>query len=99
MPIPFSFMFYNTENFYDIVDDPLTMDDDFTPEGYNKWTEKRFNDKVEKLTKVVKEIVKPAYPDIIGLAEIENKSVMESILAGMQMQGMKQYEDTEDGKS
>ena len=91
MPIPFSLMFYNTENFYDIVDDPHTMDDDFTPEGNNNWTEERFNDKVEKLTKVVKDIVKPDVPDIIGLAEIENKFVLESILAGMQMQGMKQY--------
>lgn len=90
-PIPFSFMFYNTENFYDIVDDPLTMDDDFTPDGYNKWTEERFNDKVIKLTKVVKEIVQPHFPDIIGLAEIENKSVMESILAGMHLNGMRQY--------
>lgn len=41
---PFSLMFYNTGNFYDTVDDPLTMDDDFTPDGFRKWTEKRFND-------------------------------------------------------
>jgi len=50
MTKPFSLMFYNTENFYDTVDDPHTMDDDFTPDGFRKWTDRRFNDKVEKLT-------------------------------------------------
>lgn len=69
---PFSFMFYNTENFYDTVNDPATMDDDYTPRGFRKWTMERFNDKVGKLTKVIGEIVQPDYPDIIGLAEIEN---------------------------
>lgn len=63
---PFSLMFYNTGNFYDTVDDPLTMDDDFTPDGFRKWTEKRFNDKVEKLTNVITEIVHPDHRDIIG---------------------------------
>lgn len=90
-PTPFTFMFYNSENFYDTVDDPLTMDDDYTPEGFRKWTIERFNDKVEKLTKVVAEIVKPDSPDIIGLAEIENKFVMERILDGMRLRGLKQY--------
>lgn len=34
MPHPFSFVFYNTENFYDTIDDPLTMDEDYTPNGF-----------------------------------------------------------------
>lgn len=91
MPTPFSFMFYNTENFYDIVDDPLTLDDDFTPEGFREWTAERFNSKVMKLTKVIKDIVKPELPDVIGLAEIENKTVMMSILDNLSENGMKQY--------
>ena len=91
MPTPFSFMFYNTENFYDIVDDPLTLDDDYTPEGFREWTAERFNDKVIKLTKVIKDIVKPELPDVIGLAEIENKTVMMSILDDLHENGMKQY--------
>ncbi len=88
---PFSFMFYNTENFYDTIDDPNTMDDDYTPEGFRKWTMERFNDKVDKLTKVIGEIVQPDYPDIIGLAEIENKWVMESILDEMNRKGICRY--------
>lgn len=91
MTHPFSFVFYNTENFYDTIDDPKTMDDDFTPNGNRKWTLERFNDKVGKLTKVIGEIVKPDYPDVIGLAEIENKWVMESILDEMNRNGIRRY--------
>ena len=72
----FSFIFYNTENFYDTIDDPETMDDEFTPTGRLRWDERKFNDKLEKLTFLFQDIVKPSFPDIIGLAEIENKNVM-----------------------
>ena len=91
MPIPFSVVFYNTENFYDTVDDPLTMDDEFTPSGFRKWTPERFNAKVNNLTKVLTDIVHPEYPDVVGLAEIENKWVMESILDRMNRNGTSRY--------
>lgn len=91
MAVPFSFMFYNTENFYDTVDDPATMDDEFTPHGSLKWTEERFNDKVRKFTNVVKNIVKPQTPDIIGMAEIENKNVVMSILDDLNSEGADNY--------
>ena len=85
----FSLMFYNTENFYDTVDDPNTMDDEFTPDGFREWTNDRYNDKVEKLTNVITKIVHPDYPDVISLAEIENKTVMESMLQEMNQRGLK----------
>ncbi|MDX9776619.1 MAG: hypothetical protein RBT40_11840, partial [Petrimonas sp.] len=91
MTTPFSFMFYNTENFYDTSDDPGVMDSEFTPGGRLKWNEKRFNDKVTKLTFVIQDIIKPEIPDIIGLAEIENKNVMMSILDDLYRKGMKNY--------
>ena len=91
MSLTFSLMFYNTENFYDTVDDPLTMDDDFTPKGSRKWTDERYNEKVRKITDVINEIVRPEFPDIIALAEIENKTVMNSILDEMRSRGKKGY--------
>lgn len=90
-PAVFSFMWYNTENFYDTVDDPETLDDDFTPNGFYKWTEDKFDDKVEKLTTIVQDIVKPEIPDIIGLAEIENKTVMMAIVDSLRKNGMPHY--------
>lgn len=86
-----NFMFYNTENFYDTIDDPLTLDDDFTPKGFREWTVERFKSKVNKLTKVIKDIVKPDLPDIIGLAEVENKTVMMSIIDNLRQHKLKQY--------
>ena len=91
MPIPFSLMWNNTENFYDTVNDPATMDDEFTPNGYFHWTEKRFEEKVKKLTNVISDIVKPNIPDIIGLAEIENKTVMMAIVDELHRMGMTSY--------
>lgn len=91
MPTPFSLMWNNTENFYDTVNDPAIMDDEFTPEGHYHWTQKRFDKKVHKLTKVIKDIVKPNSPDIIGLAEIENKTVMMAIVDELHKQGMTSY--------
>lgn len=91
MSLPFAFMFYNTENFYDIEDDPLTLDDDYTPDGFREWTAERFNNKVVKLTKVIKDILNPELPDVIGLAEIENKSVMMSIIDKLREDGINQY--------
>src|SRR5690554_5364904 len=91
MSLPLAFMFYNTENFYDIEDDPLTLDDDYTPDGFREWTAERFNNKVVKLTKVIRDIVNPELPDVIGLAEIENKSVMMSIIDKLREDGINQY--------
>lgn len=88
---PITFMFYNTENFYDTENDPLTMDDDYTPGGFREWTYERYNDKVKKLCKVVRDIVTPNLPDIIGLAEIENKSVITDILDSLRNDGIIAY--------
>lgn len=91
MPTPFFLIWNNTENFYDTENDPATMDDEFTPNGRNKWTEERFNEKVKKLTNVIKDIVKPEVPDIVGLAEIENKTVMMAIVDELHRNGMNSY--------
>lgn len=91
MTTPFSFMFYNTENFYDTIDDPDIMDSEYTPKGRLRWDEKKFSDKISKLTFVIQDIVKPEIPDIIGLAEIENKNVMMAIIDDLHQKGMPHY--------
>ncbi|MCD7971194.1 MAG: hypothetical protein LUG18_00780 [Candidatus Azobacteroides sp.] len=79
MQDPFSFVFYNTENFYDTIDDPATLDDDFTPEGRYRWTEKRFRKKIRNISLVLKDVVKPRLPDVVALAEIENLFVLQQL--------------------
>ena len=75
--------FYNLENLFDTIDDPETMDDDFTPEGHKKWTPKRYKKKLFKLAKTISEIGLEAAqraPALIGIAEIENEMVVQDLI-------------------
>ncbi|MEL6558390.1 MAG: endonuclease/exonuclease/phosphatase family protein [Bacteroidota bacterium] len=69
--------FYNVENLFDIQDDPAIRDDDFTPKGDLKWDTVRYIDKLDNLTKVFKSM---AAPDIVGLCEVENRSVLNALV-------------------
>jgi predicted extracellular nuclease len=75
--------FYNLENFFDTKDDPHALDDDFTPDGKKAWTPKRFRYKVKKLSKTIRRIgddVSTQPPVLVGLAEVENRGVIERLL-------------------
>jgi predicted extracellular nuclease len=73
-------MFYNTENFFDIYNDSLTRDDEFLPEGSRHWNNKRFTDKLNKLCKVIIAVGGWEPPEIIGLCEVENTSVLYKLI-------------------
>lgn len=75
--------FYNLENLFDIYDDPDTMDDDFTPTGSKKWSLKRYKRKLFKLAKTIAEVGSEGTenpPVLMGIAEVENKEVVEDLL-------------------
>ena len=75
--------FYNLENFFDTKDDPHALDDDFTPDGKKAWTPKRFRHKVKKLSKTIRRIgddVSMQPPVLLGLAEVENRGVIERLV-------------------
>jgi len=76
----FTAFFYNTENLFDTKDDPDTYDEEFTPTGSKKWTRKRYQKKVNDIAKVVSSVDPEGLPEIIGLAEVENKAVLNSML-------------------
>ena len=71
--------FYNLENLFDTVNDSLTFDDDRTPTGKDHWTNERYHQKIDNMSKVLSEIGSPDVqnsPDIIGLCELENRQVI-----------------------
>jgi predicted extracellular nuclease len=74
-------VFYNVENLYDTFDDPKTDDGAFTSSGENHWTAKRFNKKILLVYKAIISACKGHFPDIIGLAEIENNWVAEQLIS------------------
>ncbi len=77
----FNMLFYNVENLFDISDDPLTQDDEYTPEGDRRWTWKRMNKKIVDISKVLLNSTGWNPPDIIGLCEIENRFVLEKLIS------------------
>ncbi len=79
----YTIAFYNLENLFDTADEEHTLDDDFTPKGFKKWTKKRYSKKLSRLATVISKIGfstinKP--PVIIGVAEVENEKVVQELL-------------------
>jgi hypothetical protein len=75
--------FYNVENLFDTVNDTLVFDDERTPDGNYKWTEKRYQKKIAHISKVLSEIgqdVTNTSPDIIGLCEVEKRAVLNDLI-------------------
>jgi hypothetical protein len=73
-------MFYNVENLFDIYDDSLTRDEEFTPDGERRWNNHRFYNKLNNIYKVIMAVGQWEPPAIIGLCEIENRSVLEKLI-------------------
>ena len=75
--------FYNVENLFDTINDPKTWDDDRTPKGRDRWTSYIYKKKLNNISKVIAEIgfdLTKEPPSIIGLCEIENRSVLEDLI-------------------
>jgi predicted extracellular nuclease len=75
--------FYNLENLFDVKDDPNTLDDDFTPDGYKKWSTRRYKKKLYKLAMTISKIGSEATMNpaaLIGIAEVENKEVIQDLI-------------------
>ena len=81
--------FYNLENLFDIYDDKRTNDNDFLPTTKKKWTPKRYENKLRKLSFAISNIGKTEtgkHPAIVGLAEIENANVIEDLIASKHLE-------------
>ncbi|MEG1737597.1 MAG: endonuclease [Odoribacter sp.] len=72
-------MFYNVENLFDTTDDPLTADEEFTPQGNKYWTKARYTDKLLKLARVIAAVGENELPVFVALAEVENRRVLEDL--------------------
>ena len=83
--VPFKVAFYNCENYYDTINDPAIDDEEFLPTAASNWNAKRFATKKAHLAQVINEI----NPDVIGLAEIENKNVLEQLTQESAIKGSK----------
>ena len=74
--------FYNLENLFNTVDDP-NRDEEYLPNGRNNWTLEKYNHKLENLSTVLQDMGTDVNPDgcaIIGVAEVENRGVLEDLV-------------------
>lgn len=75
--------FYNLENLFDIYDDPVKNDNEFLPEGKNKWTQAKYEKKLHNMAKVIRAMAdnNKRWHTILGISEIENRLVIEDLVS------------------
>lgn len=80
--------FYNLENLFDIYDDPVKNDEEFLPDGKNKWTEIKYAKKLHNMANVIAEMANAnhAFHTVLGVSEIENRLVLEDLVAQPEIQ-------------
>ncbi|MCD4665181.1 MAG: endonuclease [Bacteroidales bacterium] len=76
----FRIVFYNVENLFDIYDDSLTRDEDFTPDGIKHWNNKKFYAKLNNIYRIIISIGEWEPPAVIGLCEVENRFVLNKLV-------------------
>ena len=75
--------FYNLENLYDTLDNPMVNDEEFLPNGSRNYHGKIYWDKLSRLSKVISQIGTDINPDglaILGVAEVENDTVLKDLV-------------------
>ncbi|HEY6144228.1 MAG TPA: endonuclease/exonuclease/phosphatase family protein [Flavobacterium sp.] len=75
--------FYNFENLFDTIDNP-NKDEEWLPNGSQRWTSEKYHQKLENLSKVLMQIgtneQQKESPTFIGGSEIENRGVLEDLV-------------------
>jgi len=72
-------MFYNTENFFDTIDNPKKNDNEFLPEGVMHWTPGRYRNKLNNIAKVISSAGEWDTPALVGMCEVENEKVLDDL--------------------
>ena len=84
--------FYNLENLFDTLDTPDTNDADFLPGGRLIWNTEKYVSKQHNMAKVISQLGTELSPDgvaMVGVAEIENRKVLEDLVAQPELKSRK----------
>jgi len=83
--------FYNFENLFDTIKG-TNYDDEWLPNGAQHWTSKKYNQKLENLSKVIMQIgtndQQKEAPTFIGCSEAENRGVLEDLIKKPNLEGI-----------
>jgi len=76
--------FYNLENLFDTINQEGVLDEEFTPEGLDRWTGDKYRKKIENMAYAVSRIGEDegwkGGPAVLGVSEIENRQVLEDLI-------------------
>jgi predicted extracellular nuclease len=70
-------LFYNVENLFDTTDEKNVLDEEYLPSAAKQWNSVRYYTKVNRIAQVMNEFDNIA---LMGICEIENKSVVEDVV-------------------
>lgn len=75
--------FYNLENLFDTINNNGTYDREFSPKGDKKWDSHKYWSKIRNMAYAISQLKTkstPYGPAIIGVSEVENRSVLEDLV-------------------
>lgn len=76
--------FYNVENLFDTINNVDVNDEEYTPNGDQRWTLEKYKKKLSNLSRTIAEIgtsdQQKESPAVIGVSEVENRGVLEDLI-------------------
>lgn len=72
-------MCYNVENYFDCVDDSLTSDEEYLPNGMRAWNNEKYQNKQTNIAKVITAVGGWDAPALVGLCEIESEKCLKDL--------------------
>lgn len=75
--------FYNLENLFDTINANGSYDLEFSPKGARQWDSRKYWSKINRLAYSISQMTTtttPLGPAILGVSEIENRSVLEDLV-------------------
>ena len=79
----FGVAFYNLENLFDTINNNGKYDLEFSPAGARQWNGAKYRSKINRLATAIAAMTTqttPMGPAVIGVSEIENKSVLDDLV-------------------
>ncbi len=83
-PKHYSVAFYNLENLFDTIHDTGKNDYEYLPSAAKEWNTEKYFSKLNNLSRVLSELSRDKVkqgPAVIGVAEIENRRVLDDLVA------------------
>lgn len=79
----FGVAFYNLENLFDTINSNGTYDLEYSPRGARQWDTRKYTSKIHNMAYAISQLATqttPHGPAIIGVSEIENRSVLDDLV-------------------